>query len=126
MFGLKPPLYYLPGKRAVRLPGSRAAPAGPGPPPPPDPPPVSPRPGSARRVRRAPRGLARAARVAPAAVQPAVCVLRAAGSAHPPAAPTAPLPAVLRLAPFVCLPVAGSAAAAARRAAGALKSSEVN
>lgn len=38
MFGLKPPLYYLPGKRAVRLLGSCAAPARPGSPPHPSPP----------------------------------------------------------------------------------------
>lgn len=79
MFGLKPPLYYLPGKRVCAPPWVPRGAGMPRAPTPPDPP----QPESAWWVRRASCRRARAAPAAPAAVQRALCVLRAAGSAHP-------------------------------------------
>lgn len=114
MFGLKPPLYYLPGKRAVRLRGSarrRRAPAptphGPG----------APRlrwgTGSAD-----PRGRAggRAARPLPRrSVRRAV---RTCGGGRPPGPPPPPRRRRGCASRSFCLPGAGSAAAARRGAGG--------
>lgn len=93
MFGLKPPLYYLPGKRAVRLRGSarrRRAPAptphGPGAP--------RLRWGTGSADPRGREGGRARGPAAPAAVRPAGCAYVRRGAPTRPAAPAAPPPGV--------------------------------
>ena len=129
MFGLKPPLYYLPGKRALcASPGParrRRAP---------DPQPnlplqtPSPTPAWVGAVGPpSPRQTGGRARPRPLPLRSSGRCVRYVRRGAPtrPAAPAAPSPGVARLAPFVCLPGAGSGAAA-QRAAGALEPSKVN